>query len=307
MEVLGFKDWFEHKEKSASVSRNTKSFLGERVDSMLYRINSKVLTLHLDNIGTEPIKTSNRVDRYLIDDSSITDLSLEALRKYLIKEKASNRRIFLVGYDTSTDDSKKSFRSAKRLVEGFNKKLGLDFIITKSFGNIEKMNDLIPNNNKDFNKTRIEVWSMSENLDPIEKEMPFSFNPNDYTLLERYKASLKGLLYRLILVDNQEDIRISSMKSWTTSKGKINESSISEENVKIISLLQYTNPNKLSTTDPENKPKVSSEKITNQELTEKRANSICSYLNKYADNYNFKFIPQGLGILEGASKITIEG
>ena len=307
MEILGFKDWYENKERNGSILKNSKAFLGEQINPLLYKINSKVLTLHLDDSASDPIKTNHRVQRYLIDESVLNDNLLWKLREFLVKECSPNKKGFIVGYDTSNSDSKKTYRSAKKLAEGFKNKLALDFISARSFGNIEKMNDIINETTRDFNKTRLELWIMEIDENLIENEIPFLFNPNDYTLLDKYKTTLRGLLYKLILSENKNDIKISCMKPWTSSRRiSLNESLIKQENSKEISLYKYNNPTKFAISDPENKPKPLLEKISVKKLTDRRAESICSFLNQYSQNYGFNFIPMGLGVREGASKINLD-
>ena len=143
MEILGFKDWFENKEKNKSVLRNSKSFLGEKINPMLWRINSKVLTLHMDESGTDIAYSANKVERYLIhEEVDNQEALIWKLRDFLVKECYSGKKAFIIGYDTSTEDSKRAFKNAKKMAEAFNHKLGLDFVSSKSFGNIEKMNDI---------------------------------------------------------------------------------------------------------------------------------------------------------------------
>ena len=309
MEILGFKDWYENKEKSESILKNSRSFLGEQINPLIYRINSKVLTLHLDDSGSESIRSGHKVQRYLIDESAATEALIWKLREFIIQEShTGDKKAFIVGYDTSNEDPKKTYRSAKKLAEGFKNKLGVNFVTAKSFGNIEKMNDIIQESTTDFNKTRLELWIMDAPDDGIiEKEMPFIFNPNDFTLLDKYKASLRGLLYRLILTENKRNIKISCMKPWTSSKKvPLNESLTKEENLREVNLYKYVSPTKFAISDPDNKPKPSGVKITVKKLTEHRADGICSFLNQYAQNYGFSFIPSGQGVREGAPKINLE-
>lgn len=308
MEILGFKDWYENKEKSGSILKNAKAFLGEKINPLLYKINSKVLTLHLDDSGSDPVKTNHKVQRYLIDEEASTEPLMWKLREFLVKECNEGKKAFIVGYDTSNTDPRKTYRSAKKLAEGFKNKLALDFIQSRSFGNIEKMNDVINETTRDFNKTRIELWIMDLRIeDLIEKEIPFLFNPNDYTLLDKYKTTLRGLLYKLILSENKRNIKISCMKPWPSAKrAELNESLTKQENLREVFLYKYVNPGKFAISDPDNKPKPLSEKISVKKLTDKRSESICSFLNQYTINYGFSFIPIGMGVREGASKIIIE-
>ena len=274
---------------------------------MLYRINSKVLTVHIDE--SDEIISSHKVQRYLIDEEKMDEVLLWKMREFIIQESyQDNRKVFVVGYDTSTDDPKKAFKSAKKLSEGFKAKLAMDFIQSRSFGNIEKINDTIPGSSRDFNKHRLELWITDFPLENIiESEIPILFNPNDFHLIEKYKISLKGLLYKLILSENKSDILISAMKPWTSSKKtELNESLKKTEDEKTVTLLEYSSPNKLSATETTNRPKITNQKVTIQELTEKRAISICYYLNLYAENYGFKFIPEGLGVKQGAPQILIQ-
>lgn len=306
MEILGFKDWYENKEKSGSVFKDPKAFIAEKITPLIYKLNSKVLKLHLDDSGCDPIKTDNRVQRYLIDETMETPELLWNLREFLVQECHSGKKAFIIGYDTLSADPKKAFRNAKKIAEGFKNKVALDFISAKSFGNIEKINDVINESARDFNKTRIEIWILDSDNIVIENEIPFIFNPNDFVLLDKYKSTLRGLLYRLILSENKNNIKVSCMKPWPSSKKvQLNESISKSENSREINLQKYPEPTKLANSNPNNRPSGSSDKITIKKLTEKRAESICSFLNQYSENYGFTFIPIGLGVREGASKILL--
>ena len=306
MQILGFKDWFDNKEKNGIVVKSTKGFIAEKINPFLYKLNPKVLTIHLDNSGTEVIKSGCRIDRFLIDENQSTEILLSKLRKLINSKTLEGNKVFIVGYDNSIENTKRSFKNSKKIIESFKCKLNLDSVKYIPFGNIEKINDKIPGNNRDFNISRIELWIVKENLD-IEKEIPFLFNPNDYTLIEKYKTPLRGLLYKLILENNKSSVKISCSKSWPTSKkDQLTTDLLITENLKELTLYNYPTPNKLTTTDPNNKPKPSDNKITVNKLTEKRAESICNFLNEYALNYGITFIPEGVGIKQGESTIGIQ-
>ena len=310
MQILSFKDWFENKEKNKPSGIN-RLFIAEKVNSLFYKLNPKVLTLHIDESTGGVLRKDHKITRYLIDDSIVDEVLLWKMREFVIQEcHKEDKRAFLVGYDTSTLDSKKAFKSAKKIAESFKNKLALDFVQVKSFGNIEKINDTIPDNTRDFNRNRIELWIVGNDCleeSAIEKEIPFHFNPNDFSLIDKYKTSLRCLLYKLILKENKKDIKISAMKNWPSSrKIELNESLKKEENSKDIILYKYPLPGKSVYLSPENKPSPLLEKITVKKLTEQRASSICDFLNNYSQNYNFSFIPMGSGVKEGKSRIEIE-
>jgi hypothetical protein len=154
MQVLSFKDWFENKEKNKSIS--SRLFVAEKITPLIYRLNPKVLTFHLDESTGDVIKKDHKISRYLIDDSVDDENLIWKMREFLVLECANNgKKPFLVGYDNSTADPKKAFKSAKKIAESFRSKLAMDFVSVRSFGNIEKLSDTIPNKDRDFNKNRI--------------------------------------------------------------------------------------------------------------------------------------------------------
>jgi hypothetical protein len=111
----------------------------------------------------------------------------------------------------------------------------------------------------------------------------------------------------LILNENKKDIRITAMKNWPSSKREeLNESLIKQENLKEIFLYKYPEPGKSVYTEAGNKPKPTLEKITIKKLSERRAISICDYLNQFSQNYEFSFLPIGVGVKEGRSHIKID-
>lgn len=307
MQILSFKDWFENKEKNKPVS-GSRLFMAEKVNSLFYRLNPKVLTFHIDESTGNVLRKDHKINRYLIDDSVEDEVLLWELREFIIQECRGERKAFVVGYDTSTSDYKRAFKNAKKISEGFKNKLALDFVQVRSFGNIERINDTVPENTRDFNKNRIELWIVGNDCleeRAIEREMPIHFNPNDFALIEKYKTSLRGLLYKLILKENKNNIKIVASKNWTSSKKcELNESIRKDENSKEIILYKYPDPGKSVYSSPENKPKPLFEKISIKKLTEKRASSICDFLNNHSQNYNFSFIPIGYGVKEG--KLSIE-
>ena len=245
MSILGFKDWFNEKEKHPSINKG------------------KDLVAKKDHISQD---------------------SLDEIKMFINNELNGKESIFLVGYDMSSDDSKKTWKSSKRLVEEFKSQLGIESLATRAFGNIERLNDIIPGNPRNFNKTRIELWKIDLSENAIyESEIPIIWNPNNYELIDKYKISLRGLLYRLILAEGKGTIKIACG----------------------ISILKYSLPNKISHLDPDNKPSATNERITIQSLTEKRADSVCGFLNKWSSNYGINWIAEGLGIREGASAISI--
>ena len=306
MSILGFKDWFNEKEKHPSINKG-KDLVAKKIGMNLYELNSKVLTLHLDEHGSDIIKSGHKVKRWLIDEDHISQDSLDEIKMFINNELNGKESIFLVGYDMSSDDSKKTWKSSKRLVEEFKSQLGIESLATRAFGNIERLNDIIPGNPRNFNKTRIELWKIDLSENAIyESEIPIIWNPNNYELIDKYKISLRGLLYRLILAEGKGTIKIACGKSIPSSrKIPLNESFIREENSRAISILKYSLPNKISHLDPDNKPSATNERITIQSLTEKRADSVCGFLNKWSSNYGINWIAEGLGIREGASAISI--
>lgn len=303
MKILGFKNWLDQKEKSRAVHKTDKCFMAEKITPILYRLNPKVLMLHLDESGTNIVKSGHKISRYLIVPSTGESHLLEEVKEFINKERNKGKEIYLAGYDISTENYTKAYKNAKKLIESFNKKLGLDFVKNKSFGNLEKFNDHVPN--MDLSKSsRIELW-VTDKLSIDETEIPINFNPNSHILIEKYKTSLRGLLYRLILLDNQNDIKISAMKSIPASKRcLLNEAKL--ENERVVNIYNYKNPSRLAIGDLDNKPKVTDKKVSINQLTYLRAESVCQFLNNYSKNYGFKFIPDGLGIKEGASKIFLE-
>ena len=137
-------------------------------------------------------------------------------------------------------------------------------------------------------------------------EIPFYFNPNDYTLLEKYEGCLRGLLIQSILKNESFKMEITAVKPWTTSKNfHLNESNKDHEDLSQIYEMKYKEPRKSSLIYPENKPSITSNKVTIIEITEKRANSIVGYLQKLSNGMPIEYTGIGGGFKEGNQTISI--
>ncbi len=312
MRVLGFKKWYESKlENQSSPIRSTN--LLEKIGGDIYKFPKRMLHLEMDILGESNMgkKSKNPIVRYLINPSyqNIKELSTN-LRSIINNGLSEGRSFYLVGFDFTSGDFKKCFKNSIKTVENFKSSIGfLKDIPTRGMGRIEQIHETyhskIPTN---ILKQRIELIECHFNLDEIQDniEIPFYFNPNDYTLLEKYEGCLRGLLIQSILKNESFKMEITAMKPWTTSKNfSLNESNKDHEDLSQIYEMKYKDPRKSSLIYPENKPSITSNKVTIIEITEKRANSIVGYLQKLSNGMPIEYVGIGGGFKEGNQTISI--
>jgi hypothetical protein len=85
----------------------------------------------------------------------------------------------------------------------------------------------------------------------------------------------------------------------------MNEDNKRDMDLSMIQEMKYPNPDKSSLLFPENKPKISKDKITVKRLTEKRAESVIEYLSGISKGMKINFISEGLGYKIGDPKLNI--
>jgi hypothetical protein len=313
MKVLGFKKWYEGKsEKNAySVSSgNGFSKIGENI----FRFPQKMLQIEMD-ILTETVdikKSKNRIDRYFM--SANPDLykqeQIKSIKRIVEEGNLRGNKFFLVGYDLTSVDPKKCYKNSIKLVETFKKSFDfLESISTRGMGRIEPVHEnyfsKIPSR---MIKQRIELIEC--HFDPEKTEtkidLPFHFNPNDYSLLEKYQICLRGILFQNILKNESFALEVNASKPWTSSKKEeLNEKNKPKEDQSILTEMEYPNPGKSSLLYPQNKPVQTNSKITVKELTEKRALSIVEYLSKISLGMPIEYSHKGIGYKEGNPSLNL--
>ncbi len=109
------------------------------------------------------------------------------------------------------------------------------------------------------------------------------------------------------IISNQSfDMVIKASKPWPTSKRKdLNEKNKSTEDEGLILEMKYPSPNLSCLLYPQNKPTPSGTKISIKELTEKRAESVVSYLSKITEGMPIKIVGEGIGYKKGDPSISI--
>ena len=138
-------------------------------------------------------------------------------------------------------------------------------------------------------------------------EIPFYFNPNDFSLLEKYQVCLRGIVTQFILSKETFEMDIKASKPWPESKRRsLLESDQDSENLSPIFEMKYPHPRKSSLLYPQNKPNRTDNKISVIELTEKRANSVANYLSELTKGMPITFNPIGSGYKEGNPTLQIE-
>lgn len=308
MQILGFRDWYKQKENTKPSFTNGADSAATRICENVYRIRKKVLTIHHTEGEVSEWKYDHQVERLLITEKNLSEGSLASIKEYLTEGPFKGKKCFIAAYDFSSNESSKCFKQAKKAGDHLKESLGIEGLEPRSFGNIdhvsENLHQVLGNECKN---TRIEIWALNFELDQsiIEKEVPFVFNTNDYTLLDNFKSTLRGIINKMILLENKGDVTIGCMRTAHQSQS-LNEADLDNENLKYVSLLKYTKPNTSSYLDVTNKPKPSGEKMTVKELTEKRAQSVCDYLNGFTGTMKFKFVPEGIGSLPGKSRMFIK-
>ena len=313
MKVLGFKKWYEGKtEKHAHSVSSGAGF--SRIGENIFRLPQKLLQIEID-VLTESVdvkKSKNRIDRYFL--SSNSDLygedQIKSIKKIITEGKQRGNQFFLVGYDLTSADPKKCYKNSLKSVEVFKKSFDfMESIPTRGMGKMEPVHEnylsKIPTR---MIKQRIELIECHFNLDNIESEIdiPFHFNPNDYSLLEKYQICLKGILFQAILKNERFGLDVNASKPWTSSKrNELNESNKKKEDQGILMEMKYPTPEKSSLLYPQNKPIQTSNKITVKELTERRALSIVEYLNRISSGMPIEYFPKGIGYKEGNPSLNL--
>lgn len=313
MKVLGFKKWYENKE--SQVSRVTVGTPVEKMSTNIFKAPSKMLHIEMEVLteGINSKRSKNLIERYYMDtNSELYDASdIKFLKKKIAESKTSGNKVYLLGYDFSSSDSRKCYKnSQKSLVEMKNSISILQDVPHRSFGSFESVNENHQSHiNPSIIKQRIELVICHFDPETIQEslEIPFYFNPNDFALLEKYQTCLRGVITQFILKKETFEMKISGSKSWPESKQrKLNESDVDSENLLQIFEMKYPSPGKSSLIYPQNKPTRTSNKVTVLELTEKRANSVANYLTSLTKGMPIKFICEGLGYKEGSPVLNVE-
>lgn len=313
MKVLGFKKWYEGKtEKNAYSVSSSNGF--SKIGENLFRFPQKLLQMEID-VLTETVdirKSKNRIDRYIM--STNPDLYEESqikLIKNILKEgNQRGNKFFLIGYDLTSADPKKCYKNSIKSVETFKKSFDfMESIPTRGMGRIEPVHEnyfsKIPSR---MIKQRIELIECHFNSDETETDinLPFYFNPNNHSLLEKYQICLRGILFQSILKNESFELEINASKPWTSSKkNELNEKNKPKEDQSILTEMEYPSPGKSSLLYPQNKPVQTSSKITVKELTEKRALSVVEYLSKISLGMPIKYSHNGVGYKEGSPSLNL--
>ncbi len=313
MKVLGFKKWYEGKtEKQAYSISSSNGF--SKIGENIFKFPQKLLQIEMDVI-TENVdikKSKNRIDRYfLVNNPDLYEANeIKSLKKILAEGRSNGSKFFLLGYDLTSADPKKCYKNSTKSVEGFKKSFDfLSSIPTRGMGRIEPVNEnyfsKIPTS---MIKQRIELIECHFNPDEIQTniDLPFYFNPNDSSLLEKYQICLRGILFQSILKNESFELEVNASKPWTSSKRQdLNEKIKAKEDNGIIMEMKYPNPEKSSLLYPQNKPIATSNRTTVKDLTEKRALSVVNYLTKLSSGMPITYSYNGLGYKEGNPSLNL--
>lgn len=310
MKVLGFKKWYESKLENNQISLRVASL--ETVGDHIYKFPKRMLQLEMEILGESSLgkKSKNPIVRYLISNTNNPDRISGDLRSIIKEGKSNGRFFYLLGYDFTSSDPKKCYKNSLKIAETLKNSLEfLNDIPVRGMGRIEQVHEnyhsQIPGN---LLKQRVELVECF--FDPQEVssdlEIPFYFNPNDYTLLEKYEGCLRGILIQSILFRENFQIEIAAAKSWPSSKKiKLTEGIKEEEDLKIINEMKYKDPRKSSLVFPENKPLITNNKVSVKEITEKRSESVIKYLSSLTLGMPIEYIKNGLGYKEGNQTLKI--
>ncbi len=312
MKVLGFKKWYESKLENQSVPVRSSNLL-ESIGGNIYKLPKRMLQLEMDIVGESSFgkKSKNPILRYLINPQTEDLKKLRSSLRSIIEEGRSNgSHFYILGFDFTSSDKKKCFKGSLKVAENFKSSIDiLKDIPVRGMGRIEQVNEnyhsQIPSN---LLRQRIELIEcfFDPNQIPEQLEIPFYFNPNDYTLLEKYEGCLRGILIQSIIKNENFKMKVSAVKPWTTSKRiSLNESIKEKEDFSIIYEMKYLNPKKSSLVHPENKPEKTDKKITVKEITEKRANSVIKYLSSLTEGMPIEYVAEGMGYKEGNQTLGI--
>lgn len=312
MTVLGFKKWYENKLESQNVITRSSNLV-EVIGGHIYKFPKRMLQLEMEILGENSTgkKSKNPIFRYLINHSVAEPASIyKDLKKIITEGKKNGSFFYLVGFDFSSNDPKKCYKNSIKIVENFKSSINfLSEIPSRGMGRIESINEnyhsSIPSN---LLKQRIELIECLFNPEdlPSSIDLPFYFNPNDYTLLEKYEGCLRGILIQSILKKESFEMKIDAMKPWSTSKRiSLNENIKIKEDESLIYEMKYKDPRKSSLIHPENKPVITDIKSTVKEITEKRANSVINYLQRLTEGMPIEYIGIGSGYKEGSQTLGI--
>ena len=287
----------------------------KKVSPNIFKAPKKMLQIEVD-VLTESIdskKSKNLIDRFYLTTNPdlYTGEDLKALKDIIKESKSKGTIMYLIGYDFSSADPRKCLKNSTKLVQELKNNIQiLSDIPHRGLGSLERINE----NHQSYVtpsilKQRIELIECHFNPSEIsfKMEIPFYFNPNDFSLLEKYQVCLRGLLTQFILSKESFEMDIKASKPWPGSKRKsLLESDQDSENLSEIFEMKYPHPHKSSLLYPQNKPNRSDNKITVIELTEKRANSVVNYLSELTKGMPIKFNAIGSGYKEGNPSLEIE-
>lgn len=312
MKVLGFKKWYENKERRVTIIPVSEPV--KKMSPNIFKAPQKMLHIEVDVLteSIDPKKSKNLIDRFYLN--PVVDLytpdDIKFLKERIKESNSRGNKIYLLGYDFSSSDPKKCYKNSLKIVQDLKNSVQiLAEVPHRGMGSLERMSESHQSYVKpNFLKQRIELIECHFNPEEISKEIevPFYFNPNDFYLLEKYQVCLRGILTQFILMKDSFDMEIKASKPWPESKRKmLNESDVDSENLSQIFQMRYPHPNKSSLLYPQNKPLKTNNKITVIELTEKRSESVVNYLSEITKGMPIKFIPTGLGYKEGNPSLVI--
>lgn len=312
MTVLGFKKWFETKNNKQAHSSTSNAF--SVIAENIYKFPPRMLHVEVDVITENaiPSQSRNRVNRYVLNPNTdaYSEKETKIIDKIIAEGKKKGHTFYLLGYDVTSSDPKKCYKNSTKLVENFKKGfLSLAHLNSKGMGRMERIQEIYYSKiQTSLIKQRVELLECQFGLgeDSNDLEIPFYFNPNDYSLIEKYKGSLRGILVRAILENDSFEVKVGASKPWTSSKKKdLTEKLKAKEDLTQIFEMKYPNPKKSSLVNPQNKPEFTSEKTSIKELTQKRAESIVSYLQEISAGMPINFVAEGLGYKEGNPVVSL--
>jgi hypothetical protein len=313
MKILGFKKWYENKDRHSPIISSSK--IVEKLGPNIYKVPQKMLHIEMD-VLTENIdvkKSKDSIARFILNTNpdNYTPEDLKFLKSKVAESKKNGTHLFLLGYDFSSGDPKKCFKNSQKNVQNFKSSFPvLENVPTRGMGAMERINE---NHNQHFPnnliKQRVELIECNFDIEFNESklEIPFYFNPNDYHLLEKYKLPLRGLITKYILLRESFEINVIASKPWPASKRReLNEDNHENENNSTIFEMKYPDPEKSSLFYPQNKPSKTETKVSVIELTEKRSKSVVDYLSGLTSGMPIKYSNSGDGYKDGNPSLIIE-
>lgn len=312
MKVLGFKRWYEHKERNGPVMPVNDPV--KMVSPNIFKAPQKMLQVEVDILSESinPGTSKNVIDRFYLPSNPglYTGEDLKVLNGIIKESKIKGTNIYLIGYDFSSADPKKCFKNSIKITQELKNNIQiLSEIPHRGLGSMERIKE----NHQSYVtpsilKQRIELVECHFNPQKISHkiEIPFYFNPNDFSLLEKYEVCLRGIVTQFILSKETFEMDIKASKPWPGSKRRsLLESNQDFENLSLIFEMKYPHPQKSSLLYPQNKPNMTNNKISVIELTEKRANSVANYLSALTKGMPIIFNPIGTGYKEGNPTLEI--